>query len=56
MKNSNHPWRTTFNQKIKLSAAKKAAQRRYQRDWHREDRSDPIYKQAEIERSNRHAA
>ena len=39
----------------KLSMAKKEAQRRYQRDWHREHRFDSIYKQAENERRRSNA-
>jgi hypothetical protein len=45
-----HPWKQSFLNKQRLVAARKQRDKRYQRDWHRKDRADETYKQAEHER------
>lgn len=47
---SPHPWRRQASNLQKLKAARKQRDRRYQRDWHRQERADETYKQAEHER------
>ena len=48
----NHPWRNFLDNK-KLREARKERNRRTSREWHREERADPIYNAAMLERHRR---